>query len=226
MSILSVKVETAATVTGRPTPLEEDIFDIHVGRAKTDNEVDFEAKRWVRDAAKFFARQPRMVGGGSYAVVYEHPKDKNKIIKVVHKPDPCWRYYAQLRNKLPQDERVYVPKMYASVVNDDGTSVHVMERLLEADDASLVRKSFQMDPYPWGWFYLDGLSISGFVYHELVQLYGKGLKRLAHPRVEEHPLTKLVTRLNAKCHLDINDKNIMFRSNGELVLNDPVAGLI
>ena len=40
-----------------------------------------------------------------------------------------------------------------------------------------------------------------------------------------HPFWVLLQALLKKCSLDVHDANLMFRRNGDLVLNDPVTGV-
>ena len=229
MSILNVEA-LASTVVGSPTRADARIFDMHVGTAKSDNEVDLAAHEWAKDYAEAHGRKPRLIGVGTHAAVHEHPTDKSKVIKVVHKPDPCWRFYAELINRLPRDERVHVPRMRASALNPDGTSVHIMERLLPASKGA-VSKSFKLDPYPWTWFqYLNDTS-QFFLYTSIktARHIIRDIEKLTDDdglldAVEQspHPFNRLMAKLRAECRLDIHDDNIMFRPNGELVLSDPV----
>ena len=162
-----------------------------------------------------FGKGVSEVGEGMYAVVYDHPTEQDKVVKVTYHEDKCWDHFMKVASRLPPVLKAYVPKRHGWV-EYDYHSTYIMERLLPLT-MDRVKKSYEMDPRPW--HILEDSEFSG-----LSVRVSRFVRSQDRPRPNpRHHFHRLIKELLKRCSLDVHDANIMFRRNGEMVLNDPVA---
>ena len=114
----------------------------------------------------------------------------------------------------------FTPKVHASNRNSDGTAIYIMERLLPESE-SLIKQSYSADPYIWEYLaFEEGSILAGYIHKHIIT---KGRTWRDFEENPKHPFTKLLHKLRQKCDLDLHAGNLMFRANGQLVLNDPVT---
>ena len=197
---------------------------------------------WERDIRKALGKSVKKIGSGSFATVYQHPTDRNKVVKVVRRKDWCWgRFIELISDTTDRRQRKYLPIIHDwtsdgvdEYGDDEGAGVYIMERLYPWSDAG-IKKAARLDRVPFLYLmHLEGRSDGRY---ELD--YGAILKALgvewddepdfmdgledALDDAKEHPFLEMIEELRPRCRLDLSEDNIMFRKNGQLVLNDPVA---
>ena len=194
--------------------------------------------RWITYVSNRIGKKPRLLGYGSFAHVYEHPTDKDRVVKVVSKKDKCWGLYTEYIKKKSQDRVAskYLPRIYkeAKKRKPQGTGVYIMERLKPWGPAILKRAALK-----------DKMALASLIEYymrrvlpstENVILKALGLDRrgkylqdvldgFEEAELDNLPLMKIMDELEAFCELDLEEENVMFRSDGQLVLMDPVAQL-
>lgn len=219
-TLLQVNGDTAkAESFGRLNGLEKTIFGIHIPTGWGHSQET--RSKWAREYRRLTGKRVELVGHGQQAAVYSHPSNRNKVVKVVFRDDDCWRRYVDMVQYLAPDQRRYTPKIYAGTVNQDRTSIYIVERLRQTGP-DMLRKAYELDPYPMEHLVANvgrAPMMADFVYRR------HGGERAFYDRFQTswtHPFSLLLRSLEKQCELDLHEANIMFRRNGELVLNDPV----
>ena len=198
---------------------------------------------WERNVKKALGgKRLKKIGYGSFADVYQHPTDGNKVVKVVRYRDWCWAVFVDFINDTTdRQQRKYLPTIHnmnaASLYDDnEGSGVYIMEKL-RPWSTSIIKKSARLDRIPFMsmmqlW---DGRNVRYTLPHDAM-LRVLGVEReddddfyddleadLEAAKDDGHPFIEILEELGHRCRLDLAEENIMFRQNGQLVLNDPVA---
>ena len=178
-----------------------------------------------------------LLGQGAFARVYTHPTDKKKVIKVV-RDDACWRLYADLATRKRRNRampKIHAYKEFKSQIDPNlEWGVYIMERLIKWSP-KMLKVAHRRDPHTVEYLLNPDTSALGarakrqarriLLLPDLVANF----KRRWDTRfgdMRPPPIAGLIKRLERKCRLDLHKGNIMFRPNGDVVLNDPVAGML
>ena len=219
------------------------ILQVTAAARMTDNEIlDFfqqygwwnKRKELQRLYKEKFGSKLVSLGYGSMAAAYAHPYNKKRVIRVAA-IDRCWRKYVLEIAKTIKSK--HIPKVFAHKLGDFHdmiSDVFITERLYRWDDKRL-KAAVKKDPvtvaYMLRWsarFHIDFIKESKAAglpetNDEMNAYYKKLMVKHGYVGIKLLPIHDLIEKLRKVCTLDLNKNNIMFRRNGEVVLNDPIV---
>ena len=177
------------------------------------------------------------IGDGNFAVTYAKP-GHNRVVKVSTQADVCWIRFAQYAMSVTDNKHLpKIPWIRRYQGNREGIAqeffITIIERLLPitSDNITSIKDpAILLGLFHYGDFapfmrnrILDALHVIGYAKDEWLD----GDEKIVAAKFGDHPFIQALEMINStkgRCWTDLHEENLMVRSDGTIVITDPIAG--